>query len=252
MAVGPRPHYETNSVYVPATNEMIVWSGVDEDGASLSDGIAYNVGANSWRTIAASPLSARKYASAVWDGSRVIYAFGCTSAGTVCTDVGDAAAYDPVLDTWTMLPVPPAAKRTRTLAHRTIGASGAELAAFFGGTSGGAPTHDGLLFDTPWTTWKTLPDPLLPGAARIEFGAWTGASGKLFVWGGVSAKGDGTSEYFADGAVFDPIASTWTPMPSGGPSARRAPVGVWTGCDTIVFGGASAAGWEATGMLYRP
>jgi hypothetical protein len=91
-------------------NEWLIWGGSD-DGTDLDDGTAYNPSTNSWRVLAASPLSARRVRAA-WTGVEMIVAAG-SSGGDRITGNGelahaDGAAYDPATDTWRPIAAGPA------------------------------------------------------------------------------------------------------------------------------------------------
>ncbi|MCM2278870.1 MAG: choice-of-anchor D domain-containing protein [Oligoflexia bacterium] len=81
---------------------------------------------------------------------------------------------------------------------------------------------------------------------------WTGS--QLLVWGG----GAGAATKFADGARYDPVADSWSPMSAvGAPSARSHATAVWSaGAATermIVWGGLAAGDVaDATGAMYDP
>ena len=79
----------------------VVRQGDDRLGGSdyrtdLDDGAAYEPSTNTWRKIAASPLSPRQEATAVWTGEEMIVWGG----NSFSTTKGNGAAYDPNTDTW--------------------------------------------------------------------------------------------------------------------------------------------------------
>lgn len=74
--------------------EVIVWGGEGNESGSVlySDGAAYDPITDTWRLIAPSPLSPRRYHVAVWTGEEMLVVGGVHET--------DAAAYEPTTDTW--------------------------------------------------------------------------------------------------------------------------------------------------------
>jgi hypothetical protein len=68
----------------------------------------------------------------------------------------------------------------------------------------------------------------------------------MLVWGGVSLGGQ-----VGDGAAYDPLKNTWTPLTAtGAPTARDQHNAVWTGSEMVVYGGEIASAATATGAAY--
>jgi hypothetical protein len=76
----------------------------------------------------------------------------------------------------------------------------------------------------------------------------------VFVWGGAASASGTTS--LATGALYDPVAKSWSPVSTlNAPSARRAPYVFWTGSAVLVFWGFTNTGppaGGAAGYLYDP
>lgn len=71
----------------------------------------------------------------------------------------------------------------------------------------------------------------------------------MIVWGGVDASGSP----LASGARYDPVANAWRPITSiGAPVARARHTAVWTGSETLVWGGTGATSDLSTGARYDP
>lgn len=69
----------------------------------------------------------------------------------------------------------------------------------------------------------------------------------MLVWGGTG------SGYYADGAAFDPVAGTWTALPTAPITARGSAFGAWTGTELLIWGGSDGSGTRFTdGALYNP
>jgi len=94
--------------------ELLVWGGWGTEGGGTRDvarsgGAAYNPSTRTWRTLGAAPLEIRRTLSGrtyfegagTWTGSELVVLVG-QSLGTERPLIG--AAYDPVRDTWRLLP----------------------------------------------------------------------------------------------------------------------------------------------------
>lgn len=110
----PAAPFEARSGQVSARigDETIIWGGekiVQARSTAVvnmpqADGAAYDLRHRTWRTIAASPLPARSHMrSTVHDGE--LYVIGGFRSGEA--ELRDAAAYDPVTDSWRRLPDSP-------------------------------------------------------------------------------------------------------------------------------------------------
>lgn len=108
-----------------------------------------------------------------------------------------------------------------------------------------------------WSVKAYVNAPNAPSPRRTELGmcsdmqlrmsAWTGS--KWIVWGGINPA---QTANLGDGAIFDPVLCTWTPMSSvNAPSARREFQTAWTGSKFLVWGGFNSA-TLADGKIYDP
>jgi hypothetical protein len=78
--------------------------------------------------------------------------------------------------------------------------------------------------------WVPLPRGPIP---RLGHSAvWTGSH--MLTWGGQAIKG---ARYRADGQMFDPVRSQWSPIRKAPLRPRGDQVAVWTGSRLIVWGG---------------
>ena len=102
----------------PPTGEGIaVWSGRELIGwgggccgDAWDDGSAYDPAANTWRTIARTPLAPSQGALGAWTGHELlllINGFNPASAKPYPARFARAAAYDPAADTWRRIAPPP-------------------------------------------------------------------------------------------------------------------------------------------------
>jgi hypothetical protein len=102
----PAPHdpaYRQTAV-VWTGSEMIVFGGGEVDSETAHQGAAYDPETNEWRRIADAPVGLNLL-SAVWTGDEVIVFGSLLNGRNVAeTETSVGAAYDPVTDTWRMLP----------------------------------------------------------------------------------------------------------------------------------------------------
>lgn len=261
------PRVAMTAVWAPTTDELIVWGGwqdVDPAGSPLvyfNDGAAFNLSTGEWRKIAPSPLAARAFHTAVWNGQAMVVYGGASGVATVR---GDAAAYDPMTDTWTTLDVPPAIGARHGAQGFAVGPEGAE-ALLWGGAStycagaacnDGATWKDGAMFDgAAWSPLPEAPSSEEGGASvpRFDSSACAGDSA-LWVWGGTAGW---QGKPLFNGASYDLAAGTWTIVPDSPLEQHANMVAVWTGCEAIVFGGEgydAGGAWTTyrEGAIYRP
>lgn len=242
-------------VWSAATKEFILWGGGRNNcPCSLADGAAYAPATKTWRKLAASPLAPRDYyyrPSAVVAGGKVIIYGGGTSEGA---RYRDAAAYDPMLDTWTKLPDPPSSLDSYNAFSHPLGTpptrmliwAGSQLS---GGNTQNYPTNSGAIWDTATDTWSPISGPANERPVDGFSGGATFIAGDvLYAWGG--------TRYFkvsSTGYAYDTKSHAWSAMAPGGPSPRSKVTAVWTGSEAIVWGGADAANKPlADGAIWRP
>jgi hypothetical protein len=121
-----------------ATPLMLIWGGDDgqtdaQPDVVLASGGRYDPALDTWSAMAASPLSARTWHTAVWAGPVMIVFGGFT--GTTGTLLGDGAQYTPGTDTWRMLGAA-SAPSSRAI-HSAIW-TGTEMIVWGGATNTGA------------------------------------------------------------------------------------------------------------------
>jgi hypothetical protein len=164
--------------------------------------------AESWRRLAAAPLSPRVGHSAVWTGSELLIWGGGPPGGR---PEADGAAYDPAGDRWRRLPPAPLAGRLRHAAVWT----GSEML-LWGGVrparagSSEVALADGAAYQPATRTWRPIPPAPLAGDTAV----WTGT--ELLVFGRAGADADPR----LGGAAYDPRAGSWrrlaaSPLPAG-------------------------------------
>ncbi len=134
--------------------------------------------------MSSSPLSPRAAAAAVWTGSELII-WGGASAG-LSTGLNDGARYNPLTNSWTILPGTGAPSARFHAASAWTG----RTMVVWGGESAGTPTGTGSAYDPALNTWTALPVGLTPRSSAGS--AWSGDV--LFMFGGTLTGGGFTQE----------------------------------------------------------
>lgn len=149
--------------------ELIVWG--DGIYGSAGDGAAFNLANGSWRIIAEAPLSPRSESAVAWTGKEMIVWGGRVENSFYY----DGAAYDPVTDTWRLLPRPPAVFEGKDPSMLWTGEEAVVL-----GVMGDSETSGEYIgaaaYDPVANSWRALADS--PASVRADNGNvwWTGES----------------------------------------------------------------------------
>ena len=159
-------------------NKMIIWGGNDETyGVQLSTGMIYDAGTNAWSYISSfGAPSARRQATAVWTGTKMIV-FGGEQFNGTSTWLSDGKIYDLAGNSWGVM-----------ASHYTV----TTPSACWDGTSmiySGSQQNAGYLYGAKYNitgnTWTPLPGTInsIPRYTSV----WTGNF--MLCWGsGYSAK----------------------------------------------------------------
>jgi N-acetylneuraminic acid mutarotase len=130
-------------------------------------------------------------ATAVWDGTEVLFIAGTTPAQSPSAS---GEAYNPVTSTWRQLPAMPFGRAGFAAVW-----TGSQVLVWGGvtGRSPGSPVPPhGEAYDPATNQWTALPEAPLSGRAGPT-AIWTGS--QMIVWGGYT-----TSENYTDGAAYTP------------------------------------------------
>lgn len=167
--------------------------------------------------------SARSGHTAVWTGDDMIVWGGEIASGL---PVASGGLYRPESGSWTVVSTvdAPAARSD----HSAIW-TGEELIVW-GGVAGGVFLDTGGRLRLNPQRWTPLP--VGPAGRMGHLAVWTGTG--LLVWGGRNATG-----LLADGALFDPVAGTWSVLAPAGtpPAARTGAAAAWADDRLLIWGG---------------
>jgi hypothetical protein len=104
----------------------------------------------------------------------------------------------------------------------------------WGGATATFDTNTGGRYDPTTNTWTPTSTAGAPEARNAAAGVWSGS--KVLIWGGGTYNG--AFKVHRTGALYDPVADTWTPTTlTNAPSAREFFAYAWTGNTLIVWGG---------------
>lgn len=244
----PVARYRHSAIW--AGDRMIVWGGVD----GVTVPVFYNTGGEYIPTAGtpwqATPTlngpTARIYHQALWTGEEMLI-FGPAATGN---------RYDPTANAWAAIP---SANGPSSISGQKAIFTGTNFISWGGqqttidsfGVSSTISTNIGGMYDLALDQWTfTSTSGAVPSARDQHSAIYTGT--RMLVWGGQDVNASCPSKYFSDGSSFDPIANSWTALPSSGLIARSQHAAVWSGTSMIVFGGTTCSGTTNTGGVYTP
>jgi len=251
MTENPSVDGRDNVLAVPTPNGLFVWGGSEtivtgnpftpnifrqepstRTTEFFTDGALYNPLTNTWTAVtdSAGTIASRDYASGISADGEVLMWGGSRDADGILNDGG---RYDISTATWAPLSAPLARKD-----HSSVW-TGTEWIIWGGSNEGGDFLDSGFLFDPVTGQRRTIDPTGAPSGRANHTAVWAPEIGKMIVWGGWS----GGSIYRGDGAYYDPVTDSWSPVSlSNDPSPRGGHTAIWTGDRMIVWGGNSSAG----------
>ena len=240
---GP-PHARRYAQAFWTGGQMIVWGGHD-GGTCFEIGGRYRVSTDSWLATA-SPAGALQgicRAAMDWTGSEMLVWSGVTAGGNTTPEPG-GARYDPAADGWVAMSrlAEPQARMSAAEVW-----TGNEMVVWGGARAGRDLIADGGRYAPATDGWLPISNVGAPSPRWLPSAVWTGT--EMIVWGGFTERWGGPAN---DGARYNPVTNTWTPMSgTGAPAARGGAVVVWTGREMLVWGGAMNAEltWGIDGPL---
>lgn len=212
------------------------WTGAEL--ISWQSGLAYNPVTDSWREIAPSPLTPRMDEAVTATNGLLLVWGGCDSESVPnCDDVlqgalADGAIYDPMTDTWTMLPDGPLDGGAGSVAIATTWGDRVIVVVPHPVSADAATT---AAIDPMRLEWTELPELPLEAGGRAAALTWTGS--EVVIWGGYT---DSYMEQTDIGFLLDPEATRWQPLERGG-GARRGHSMVWTTRGLLIAGGSPSS-----------
>jgi hypothetical protein len=226
--------------------DTLVLFGGRASGA-LGDTWIYDVKANLWREVKASPSPEPRWGMATaYDAERKrVLLFGGQASGFF----NDVWAFDLAAETWSKLDITGAQPETRYGTSAVIDPEADVLLISHGFTSEGR-FDDTWALDLKTNTWQDVSQDISPSARPLKRclheAAFDVASRRMILYGGCSS-GFGPCPQ-GDLWAFDPAAKTWAEIKGNGfiPTARSNPSLVNEGTGTLwLFGGKTAKGHDS-------
>ena len=202
-------------------SEIIVWGGHVGAFAETDTGGRYDPVTDTWSAMSREGVPARSGHTAIMAGNEMFVWGGNTNTGF---------RYDPGTDTWmAMSTINAPSSRRLNVAIWT----GTEMLVWGGASPADQALDTGGRYDPMTDTWNPMSTENAPSPRVGMAYAWTGA--ELIVWGGVDSTVAGTT--LTDGARYNPVTDTWTPMAIGDATGGPELVAAWNGYEMVVWNG---------------
>lgn len=233
-------------------SRVVLWGGIDTAGIVnvRKSGALYDPATDTWSgtTITGAP-QARQSPIVQWTGTHLSVFDGNASTsinfpmnwGTL-----DSGLWDPVTDTWSVVPY--SANAPRGIGTRATWTGNGLLAT--GGRTQSSTSGWYSTWQSPATTWSS--PCTVAHARRWSSLVWAGNNTGIW-WGGQDGETGGP--YHGDGfrITLGGAACASTPMnTTGAPTARSQHTALWTGDKMILFGGTNGAQTYDDGATYDP
>jgi hypothetical protein len=168
--------------------------------------------------------------ASVWTGDEVLVWGGENPDGPLA----DGAAYDPITDTWRLLPPSPMSARNAPAVAWT-----GDRAVFWGGHGAGIGHRDGAIYDPAADEWTPIAEAPIASAGRPQ-AVWTGE--EVLVVAGFNS---------GEAAAYDPATDRWRELPPmpGQPLPPNVQA-IWTGDELVVRAMPRSVGGAMREALY--
>jgi N-acetylneuraminic acid mutarotase len=212
------------AAYTAFDGKLFIFGGADLNDNALGDGAIYDPATNTWKLISidANAPSPRRFASAVWTGSRILVFGG--RAQTMSAGFTNGAVYDPNADRWTPMS---SGITGRVLSATTVSGS---VAAFCGGNGAyNTPIGGGERYDIATNMWQSISG----GPGALQEPAVAVSEQAIHLFGGKSGdtKTNGSWTYTVG-------SNQWTPWGmSTAPTARWGALATWDDVNFFAWGG---------------
>ncbi len=218
-------------------SQMIIWGGRTGDDEAFSDGMRYNLAANTWSTMSSPPASGepseRQRATAIWAGDALIVWGG--SAENVPLRSGGIFRR---ATGWTNTPLPGAP--SARFGHTAVW-TGTEMLVWGGlGGLGSVPVNTGARLNVSSNRWFPINTVGAPRARAYHTAVWTGT--EMIVYGGYDFTNLFAPNFLSTMGRYDPVTDTWSTNITSFGAGRAAATAIWTGTEMITWGGYSSAG----------
>jgi len=256
------PSSRTGHAMLWTGKEVIVWGGfggVAGRDTNRNDGARYTPSTDTWKPVTTKNApEARFDFPAVWTGKEMLVWGGYTDSqsryqgGHADAHLYTGGRYNPSSDSWKSITTKGAP--SKRCGHTAVW-TGKEMIVW-GGANASKVLGDGARYDPARDAWKPVSTDGAPGPRGSHVAVWTGK--EMIVWGGAAREPLTRSDYFEDGARYNPATDTWKPISAiGAPKGRVIAIAVWTGAELVVWGGINDAQgndgrFVGTGARYKP
>jgi len=215
------------TAYTAFDGKLFIFGGADVNDMPLGDGAIYDPATNTWKLVPidVNAPSPRRFATAVWTGSRILVYGG--RAQTMSAGFTTGAAYDPNVDRWTPMS---SGITGRVLSAVTASTS---VAALCGGNGAyNTPIGGGERYDIDTNAWQSISGG--PGALQEAASAVSGQA--IHIFGGMTGMGGNTKTNAS--WTYTLGSNQWTPWgTSTAPTARWGALATWDGVNMFAWGG---------------
>jgi N-acetylneuraminic acid mutarotase len=267
------PSSRTGASTVWTGTEMLVWGGFGGrcgNDTNRNDGARFSPSRNLWHPVTTRNAPVARFDhTAVWTGTEMLVWGGFTDShsryagGHADAHLNSGGRYNPRTDSWS--PITTQGAPSKRCWHTAVW-TGKEMIVWGGGNATKG-FNDGGRYAPATDTWRPISDdcPLSPRVHHVA--VWTAregdcGGGEMIVWGGSARGGEAQSEYFEDGARYNPETDSWKPISTvGAPKGRILTKAVWTGEELFLWGGvndaqargvADSSRYVGTGGCYNP
>jgi ankyrin repeat protein/N-acetylneuraminic acid mutarotase len=240
------PSSRTGHAAVWTGKEMIIWGGfggANGEAVNHNDGARYNPSSDTWKPVTTKNApDARFDFPAVWTGREMLVWGGYTDShsryqgGHADAHLNTGGRYDPSSDSWKSITAQGAPSKR---CGHTLVWTGKEMIVWGGGNTTKA-LNDGDRYSLVRNSWKPVGTDGAPSPRYGHVSVWTGK--EMIVWGGTAREPQAQSDYYENGARYNPETDAWKPISTvGAPKGRVNATAVWTGTEMIVWGGVNDA-----------
>jgi hypothetical protein len=183
--------------------EIIVWGGRGQE--YYSDGARYDPVLDQWSEISqVGAPTPRGGHTAIWSGTEMI-----VWGGDGAERYTDGAKYDPATDSWAPMNSD-GAPRPRSAFSAVW--TGTEMIIWGGQFQPAGYEGDGSRYNPETDTWTRMSGINAPRPRANHFGMFDGE--RMIIFGGNTQNEFGWFVAAEDGAIYDPLADVWTPLPA--------------------------------------
>jgi N-acetylneuraminic acid mutarotase len=226
------PDGRTGHTAVWSGDEMIVWGGYFWDGIDhdFNTGGRYDPITDSWTpTGPANAPMARYRHIGIWTGAEMIVWGGRTRNFPFLNTGGK---YDTITDNWT--PTTTSNAPSARVYHTAVW-TGSDMIVWGGLDDSFTYSNTGARYNPGTDGWIATSTANAPAGRWFHTAVWTG--NRMVVWGGSYDDGSNTL-YLNTGGMYNPSTDAWVPTSTTNvPIGRDEHIAVWTGDETIVWGG---------------